>query len=142
MMNAAPVPAVLAVVLRNDHVLLVRRANPPDQGLWGFPGGQLERGETVAAGTLRELCEETGITATFAGVVDVIDSITGPSEAPEFHYVLIAGLCRWKAGEPLAADDALDAQWIPVSEIPDLRPGLSHGVVDLLVRAIALPQPR
>ena len=61
---SAPVPrlAVLAVVLRGEQVLLVRRANPPDAGLWGYPGGKVDWGETVEAAALRELAEETGLT--------------------------------------------------------------------------------
>ncbi|WP_330448591.1 NUDIX domain-containing protein [Paracoccus marcusii] len=35
-----PVVATIATVFRDDHVLLVRRANPPDAGKWGFPGGK------------------------------------------------------------------------------------------------------
>ncbi|WP_244627084.1 NUDIX domain-containing protein [Microvirga tunisiensis] len=46
-MSPSPIPAVIAVVIRNGWTLLVRRANPPDAGLWGFPGGKIEFGETV-----------------------------------------------------------------------------------------------
>ncbi|MGV6850187.1 MAG: NUDIX domain-containing protein, partial [Marinibacterium sp.] len=53
----------LAVVLRDGHVLLARRANPPDAGLWGFPGGHVEPGETGLAAAVRELAEETGVIA-------------------------------------------------------------------------------
>lgn len=44
-----PVVATIAVLFRNDEVLLVRRANPPDAGRWGFPGGKMELGETIEA---------------------------------------------------------------------------------------------
>ncbi len=60
-MCASPVPAVIAVVVHDGQALLVRRANPPDAGLWGFPGGKIEFGETVKAAATRELLEETGI---------------------------------------------------------------------------------
>jgi 8-oxo-dGTP diphosphatase len=50
-----PIVGVLAVVMRGDRVLIVRRANPPLSGRWGFPGGVLELGETVAQGAMREL---------------------------------------------------------------------------------------
>ncbi|MFX6119029.1 NUDIX domain-containing protein, partial [Acinetobacter baumannii] len=56
-----PIPATIAVVLRDDRVLLVRRANPPDAGRWGFPGGKIERGETIAEAAIRELMEETAV---------------------------------------------------------------------------------
>ena len=55
-----PVPAVLAAVLRDDEILLVRRANPPDRGLWGFPGGRMEMGETHLDAALRELRRRDG----------------------------------------------------------------------------------
>ena len=53
-----PIVAVLAVVLRDDRVLIVQRAQQPNAGRWGFPGGVLELGETVAQGAMRELLEE------------------------------------------------------------------------------------
>src|SRR5919198_4307082 len=84
-----PIVGVLAVVLRGDRVLVVRRANPPMSGRWGFPGGVLELGETVAQGAMRELFEETGIVANAAGVLDVHDAITRDADGRvQFHYLL------------------------------------------------------
>ncbi|MEN7538812.1 NUDIX domain-containing protein, partial [Aurantiacibacter flavus] len=54
-----PIAATIAVVLREGQVLLVRRANPPDAGRWGFPGGKIETGETIEQAAIRELYEET-----------------------------------------------------------------------------------
>ena len=62
-----PIVGVLAIVMREDRVLVVRRANPPMPGRWGFPGGVLELGETVAQGAMRELEEETGVIAKRPG---------------------------------------------------------------------------
>lgn len=120
-----PQPAVLAVLLRGDEVLLVRRRNPPNQGAWGYPGGRIEPGEPLATAALRELKEETGVEAEFLQVLTALDSIgdeTGGEQADAaWHYVLVACLCRWTAGEPLAADDALEAAWFPVADL-GLRP--------------------
>ena len=63
-----PIVGVLAVVLRDERALVVRRSNPPLAGRWGFPGGVLEFGETVAEGAMRELVEETGVVAEPSGV--------------------------------------------------------------------------
>src|SRR5437764_13140291 len=68
-----PIVGVLAVVMRGDRALVVRRANPPLSGRWGFPGGVLELGETVAQAAMRELFEETGVTAEAARPLTVID---------------------------------------------------------------------
>ncbi|NTZ92386.1 NUDIX domain-containing protein [Agrobacterium tumefaciens] len=48
-----PIPAALAVVTRERSVLLVRRANPPDAGLWGYPGGKIGSAELLAAAAVR-----------------------------------------------------------------------------------------
>src|SRR5712692_5266268 len=75
-----PIVGVLAVVMRGDRVLVVRRANPPMTGRWGFPGGVLELGETVAEGAMRELLEETGVIAEAEGTLTVIDTIDRDAE--------------------------------------------------------------
>ncbi len=51
---------------------MLKRANPPNQGLWNGVGGHLEAGEKPMAGILREVQEETGYrlsTAHFGGIV-------------------------------------------------------------------------
>ena len=77
-----PIVGVLAVVLRGERALVVRRAHPPLAGRWGFPGGVLELGETVAEGAMRELLEETGVVAEPAGVLTVIDTIDRDPRGP------------------------------------------------------------
>jgi 8-oxo-dGTP diphosphatase len=114
------------VVSRGEEVLLVRRANPPDQGKWGFPGGKIEYGEAVPHATLRELREETGIEAEILGPVDVIDFLEREGARTGRHFILIAMHCRWVSGDPVAADDALEARWWPVDAIGGLD--TSHDV--------------
>src|SRR6202451_4088472 len=103
-----PIVAALAVVLRgagsDTRALIVQRAQQPNAGRWGFPGGVLELGETVAEGAMRELMEETGIVAEAAGWLDVHDAISRDDEGKvQFHYTLIAVRGVWQAGEGGAA---------------------------------------
>jgi len=117
-MSLSPIPAVIAVVIRDGHTLLVRRANPPDAGLWGFPGGKVEFGETVKDATRRELLEETAVHAEPQDVVTTLDVLVrDPDGQVRQHYILIAVQCRWVSGEPLAGDDALEARWVPVEDL-------------------------
>jgi 8-oxo-dGTP diphosphatase len=113
-----PVVGVLAVVLRGDRALIVRRANPPMPGRWGFPGGVLELGETVAQGAMRELLEETGVTAEPAGVLTVIDGIDRDEEGRvRYHWTLVAIIGRWQSGEGVSGDDADEVAWLTRAEI-------------------------
>src|SRR5438046_8548069 len=88
-----PIVAVLAVVLRGDgpdtRALIVQRAQQPNAGRWGFPGGVLELGETVAEGAMRELMEETGIAAEPAGWLNVHDAVSRDAEGrAQVHHLL------------------------------------------------------
>jgi ADP-ribose pyrophosphatase YjhB (NUDIX family) len=141
-----PIVAVLAVVLRGDEALIVQRAQQPNAGRWGFPGGVLELGETVAEGAMRELYEETGIRATPAGILDVHDAITRDGEGRvQFHYLLIAVRGVWQSGEGEPADDAAACAWVTRDDIlaekyptfPTLLP-----LLDRALQAEALPLAR
>ncbi len=117
-----PIVAVLAVVLRDmeaeTRALLVQRAQQPNAGRWGFPGGVLELGETVGEGAMRELLEETGIVAEPAGVLNVNDAIHRDGDGRvQFHYTLIAVRGIWRSGEGVAADDAADCAWASRADI-------------------------
>lgn len=114
-----PIAAALAVVVRGDRLLLVRRNHRPDAGLWGFPGGKIEPGETVIAAALRELAEETGVEAAPVEVLTAVDVIRRDGSTLH-HYVLVAVLCRWRNGEGIAASDAHEAAWFDLTAIVGL----------------------
>lgn len=117
-----PIAAAIAVVLRGERLLLVRRGTKPDAGRWGFPGGKIEAGETIAAAALRELGEETGVVAEAIEILTALDVIRrdGHGGGRLHHYVLIAVLCRWTSGEGAAADDAEDAAWFDLAALRDV----------------------
>ncbi len=134
-----PVPAAISVVLRGEDVLLVRRANPPDAGYWGFPGGKIEAGESINAAAERELFEETTVRAQARrcfSAVDVFDRAEDGSLRQQF--VLLAVLCRWQSGEPVARDDALEARWFRLDELDQTSLLMSAGVNEVLRQAAQL----
>ena len=116
-MADGPVLAALAVLVEDDRVLLVRRRNEPDAGLWGYPGGRVGRGETVFAAAERELAEETGVEAEARAFLTLIDVIQREGDAVAHHFALAAVLCARRAGEPVAADDVSEAAWVPVADV-------------------------
>lgn len=106
-----PKLAALAVLRRGPQLLLVQRRNPPDAGLWGFPGGHVELGETAMAAAARELREETGVIAEPERYLTNIDVILPAEDGTvQFHFLLAAVLCRYTSGESQARDDVSDAR--------------------------------
>ncbi|MEM8848644.1 MAG: NUDIX hydrolase [Pseudomonadota bacterium] len=128
-MTRYPKVGALAVMERGGAVLMVRRGRAPAVGLWGFPGGHVEWGETARDAAIRELAEETGVTARAGAHLGVIDAI-----GADHHYLLVATLCHWQAGEPVAGDDADEALWVP---IPDVARYETVENVDLVLRWLA-----
>lgn len=104
------------ICFRDDDVLLIRRANPPRAGEWSLPGGRIEPGETEAAAALRELMEETGVTARLGSKIAVIDA-----DFEGFCYRLHDYVADWTGGTPRGADDAKEAKFFPVVEIGALQ---------------------
>jgi 8-oxo-dGTP diphosphatase len=139
-----PVPAVGTACFRGDDVLLIRRGTKPLAGDWSIPGGRLEFGEHAGSAALRELHEETGVTARLVGLVDVIDAIftsrrTGDTSR---HYVLFDYAALWVSGEPVAGDDAAHAEWISPDRLDQL--GLwdeTRRIIDA-ARALVAAGPR
>ena len=136
---AQPIAATIAAVIRNGQALLVRRANPPDAGRWGFPGGKIESGETIPAAALRELLEETGVAAEALRVFTAVDAFDrDESRGLRRHFILIAVLCRWISGEAIAGDDALEARWVRLGDLDRSDLALSLDVADVARQAADL----
>lgn len=134
-----PVAATIAAVFHEDRILLVRRANPPDAGRWGFPGGKIEAGEPIETAAVRELFEETGIRGRARRVFTAVDVFDRDDDGRLLrHFVLIAVLCDWIAGEPVAGDDALDARWFRLEELDDAGLALSLDVAEVARLAAAI----
>jgi 8-oxo-dGTP diphosphatase len=135
--NLRPTLAALAVLPHDGKVILVRRRNEPDAGLWGFPGGHVEFGETALAAAARELLEETSVSAeplSYLTKIDVITRDTGG--AIRFHFLLAAVLCRYRSGSPEPADDVSDARWVPQEDVLHGRLPLSANVATVLAHAL------
>jgi 8-oxo-dGTP diphosphatase len=141
--SPSPIAAVLAVIVHEGQTLLVRRANPPDAGLWGFPGGKIEHGETVEAAALRELVEETSVQGEALDVITTLDVFDRTDDGDlRRHFILIAVRCRWLFGVPSAGDDALEACWFPIVNLNPENIPMSAGVDVIARRAKELPLGR
>ena len=134
-MSKPPIPCVGVIVFRGDHVLLIKRKNPPKAGQWSIPGGRIEPGESQITAAHRELLEETGVRANIIGKVAKIDA-----RFEGFHYALHDYAAVWTAGKPYAQDDALHAEFVPLSAVPAL--GLWEKTEQVIADSFALIEMR
>lgn len=111
-----------AIFTRNnkeEKVLLIKRKNDPYKGQWALPGGFLKDMEPLEAGASREIKEETGLQLV---KLHQIRAFGRPDRDPRGRTVSVAfyGLLPTEE-EPAGQDDAKEAKWFPVKELPELH---------------------
>jgi 8-oxo-dGTP diphosphatase len=113
-------------------VLLIERGCEPFQGRWALPGGWVDADETSRAAAARELGEETGIDVdpTALRQLGVYDA---PDRDPRGRYVTVAYTLIVDRTAPTAGDDARQARWWPLNDLPDLAFDHATILTDLTV---------
>jgi 8-oxo-dGTP diphosphatase len=108
--------AACALVDADGRVLIARR--PPGRamaGLWEFPGGKVEAGETPEASLIRELREELGIVVNAA----CLAPLTFASHAyPDFHLLMPLYVCRRWEGT-VRAQEGQELVWVRPNQLKD-----------------------
>ena len=118
MSEGLPTVLVSAVALidRDGRVLLAQRpAGKRMAGLWEFPGGKIETGETPEASLIRELGEELGI--------DTAESCLAPltfasHSYDDFHLLMLVYVCRKWSGTPRPLEGG-ELAWVRASRLRD-----------------------
>ncbi len=117
-----PIPAAGAIVVKDDRVLLVKRAHPPRIGWWCIPAGFMEWHEHPTETTIREMEEETGLIVKLGPLFDIY---TGTDD-PRVNAVLILYLADEAGGRLQAGDDAEEVDWFGFDELPEKIAFESH----------------
>lgn len=129
--------AAAALVDGNGRILVQKRPQgKPMAGLWEFPGGKIETGETPEAALVRELNEELGIDVEELNLEPV-----GFASEPvkDQHLILLLYICREWSGRIKSAD-LLDLQWLSVEAIHHLpMPPADGPLVHALSSRLASP---
>jgi len=105
------------VVIDGGKVLLIERDRPPFEGSFALPGGFLDYDERGEDGVVREVREETGLETR---VVDVVGIYSDPGRDPRHHTVTLAYLLERTGGTLEPGDDAADAGFYPLDDLPEM----------------------
>ncbi|HET9327127.1 MAG TPA: NUDIX hydrolase [Candidatus Eisenbacteria bacterium] len=109
-----PAPAAGILLRKSGGVLLVKRKFEPAAGAWCVPAGFMEYGESPERCALRELFEETGLSARLTGLFGVYAGF----DDPRVRAVLILYTAERTGGRLKPGDDAIDARYWRLSRLP------------------------
>ena len=99
-------------------ILLIERGKNPFKNRWALPGGFVDMDETIEAACKRELKEEAGITLLKMEQFKTYDAINRDPRHRTISVVYFAELT--KKLPVTGGDDAKNANWFPITELPDL----------------------
>ncbi len=116
MVPITPKLTVDAVIILNGKIVLIKRKNPPYQGMFALPGGFVDIGETTEEATAREVLEETGL---LIEIIKLLGVYSAPLRDPRGHTVTVCYLALGR-GNPKADSDAEDIKLFEVTDIPKL----------------------
>ena len=108
-----PKVAVGPIIAADDagRIVLVRRAIEPGYGKWVFPGGYVDRGETVTAAAVREAREEAGLDIRLDRLINIYSYAGKP-------LIIIVYAATAIGGELCTDEECLEARLFTPEEIP------------------------
>ena len=126
-----------AVIVREDRILLQRRA---DNGRWGLIGGLVEMNETYTEAALREIREETGLEVrldSFLGIFHNHDMVWSNGDAA--HVICAMFTASILRGEPRIDEESYELRFFGRDELPELFAEDHRAALDAYFSGIRCP---
>lgn len=110
-----PVPSVAILILKDNQVLLARRAVEPAKGKWDIPGGFIEASESAEEAVVRETLEETALHVLSTTFLGSLPDVYGDRKKPTLNLCFVA---RVKHEDPQAQSDVEQLSWFALDQLP------------------------
>lgn len=137
-------PSIYGVIIKEKKILLVQQWDGYD-----FPGGGIDVGEDLNQALLREVREETGLTAVVGKIVTCETSFFKGNERTFWHSLLLYYTCEIVGGE--LSIDGIDEkekeythdlpEWVPLADIEKIKFYNSVDSLEIIRKALAVREP-
>jgi 8-oxo-dGTP diphosphatase len=87
-MKEPALPVAISALMDGDRILLIKRTGGDYRGLWGLPGGKIERGEHLSEAAVREIMEESGIESEFREHLATVSEHLVENNEVRKHFLL------------------------------------------------------
>lgn len=124
-------PIAAGVVIKQEgKYLLVQESMPSQYGLWSWPAGKVDVGETIEEAAVREAKEETGFAVVLVRKLGIWQETVAVSVRHAFEATIVGGALR------VPKDELLDVRWFTKQEIygmqDKLRSSWIIGAIEIL----------
>lgn len=120
-MSQYPIPAVGVFVFHENGIYMIKKGRGIFKDQWCTPGGKIEYGENIMDTVHREVLEETNLEIENIKFITYEQTIEYDEKANvSRHFVFFNFRATVKAGNPIAADDAVEIRLIPLEELRNI----------------------
>lgn len=110
-----PIQVSAAIIIKQNHsILTTQRGYGLYKGMWEFPGGKIEPGETPQQALLREIREELDVEITISRLIEIVEY-----DYPDFHLQMYCFLCCIKEGN-LVLKEHMEAKWLSAENLDNV----------------------
>lgn len=139
MENYSTVRVVVAAAIMSSEGTVLMQQRPQNKahgGLWEFPGGKLEQGESPEGALVREIDEELGLQLDPADLSPITFACEPPSPGRRPILLLLFGVPQWK-GIARAVEPGSHVRWVTAEALPTLlMPPLDIPLAQAVIRLL------
>lgn len=119
-MDKRVLPVVIAAIMNEGKILLLKRKRRPYKGYWALPGGKLKLDESISECALREVKEETGLDCNFSHLASVIHERVQENEIYKHAFVLFLTVVK-PTSTKLKESDEGKLDWFLLKDLQPSR---------------------
>jgi len=134
-MGNAPLAVAISALIRDNKILLIKRAKGDYIGLLGMPGGKIEQNEHASDAATREILEETGIESDVKKFMGIISEHLIENNEMLKHFLLFLFELDPKTTK-IAEDPSGKVEWVDLDEVKDMKDEIIPSDFEIIERMI------